>query len=170
MTAGMGERGTALTKATRVLAGCPEDTGGSWCPNHKRCTFFGASPAPPTKNVLTVPAHLPSPSLNSSEHLLSKPHFRTNLFSFKGSSLLQNYTKHPQSSGCGHFPDPECPQNCKLDLRSLCPSYTRSCGKQTCGLAPISPTWAQENRGSSDEWATIPRTALTRLSIHREGH
>lgn len=121
------------------------------------------------KNVLTVPAHLPSPSLNSSEHLLSKPHFRTNLFSFKGSSLLQNYTQHPPSSGCGHSPGPEWPQNRKLDLGSLCPAY-QVMWETDCGLAPISPTWAPENRASRDEWATIPRTALTRLSIHREGH
>lgn len=42
---------------------------------------------------------------------------------------------------------------------------TRLCRKYAGEFPPISPTLAQENRGSRDQWAT-----LTRLSIHGEGH
>lgn len=47
---------------------------------------------------------------------------------------------------------------------------TRLCRKYAGEFPPISPTLAQENRGSRNQWATLPRTTLTRLSIHREGH
>lgn len=160
-----------LINTTRILAGYTEDTGSSRCPDHKYCAFFGASSSPSYKKPpLTIPAHLSSPSPNSWEQLLFKPHFRTDLLSLLGvaASCRIMLSSHRAVTTCTFLTWPRIPRVSAHEDATL-PRFLMSCARQAGGFPP-SARHGLEKTGSRGKCVTFPRTTLTRLSIHGEGH